>query len=54
MSYGIVRTGLGSIDNWIQFWRSKAWNDITGVANLLTKQNLAIEVGVMGWQDLTV
>lgn len=36
--------GLGSIDSWHEFWRSKAWNDVTGVANFITKQNLAVEV----------
>lgn len=36
--------GWGGIDSWTQFWQSKAWSDVAGVANLLTKQNLAVEV----------
>jgi hypothetical protein len=36
--------GLGDIQDWSHFWQSKAWSDVTAVANLLTKQNLAIEV----------
>lgn len=37
-------TDLGGISSWTQFWRSKAWSDVTQVANLITKQNLANEV----------
>jgi hypothetical protein len=40
----VHNTGLGGIESWTQFWRSKAWSDVTAVANLLTKQNLAVEV----------
>jgi hypothetical protein len=35
---------LGCINSWTQFWRSKAWSDVTRVANRITKQNLANEV----------
>lgn len=37
---------LGAIDSWPAFWRGKSWSDITTVANLLTKQNLAVEVSL--------
>jgi hypothetical protein len=40
-----ISPGLGDIKDWSRFWQSKAWNDVTAVTNLLTKQNLAVEVG---------
>lgn len=41
--------GLDKIDDWSVFWRSQHWGVMTAVANLLTKQNLAVEVG---WADV--
>jgi hypothetical protein len=56
----VLPTDLGYINSWTQFWWSKAWNDVTQVANLITKQNLANEVSGLaaslaakpnGWAD---
>eukprot|EP00878_Enallax_costatus_P020388 GHUV01021547.1.p1 GENE.GHUV01021547.1~~GHUV01021547.1.p1 ORF type:complete len:392 (+),score=136.05 GHUV01021547.1:23-1198(+) len=34
---------LGHISNWSQFWVSAEWSHFTGTANLLWKQNLAVQ-----------